>query len=253
MSLLSFVSARRGVVPVLAAALAVTLAPRAVRAQYTIDQRAGTQRRGPRFTVGGGVEYAQPVSQFRQNVDHGFGGGGWARLHVDPAGVLSLRADVHYVNYGNHTQYFGASTILGFVNLEETTSNNIIVATIGPQLSVPTGPIRPYVNGAIGFAHFYTETALKDQYDQTTLAQSTNYSDNSLVYTGGAGLYIPLVTGQQTVALDVGARYNAIGTTRYLAKGDIQSDPTTQYGIVITPHESDARFVTYHLGAAITF
>ena len=71
MSLLSFVSARRGVVPVLAAAIAVTLAPRAVRAQYTIDQRAGTQRRGPRFTVGGGVEYAQPVSQFRQNVDHG--------------------------------------------------------------------------------------------------------------------------------------------------------------------------------------
>lgn len=234
--------------------LAFTATPVVAHAQYTIDQRAGTrQAHAPRFTVGGGIEYAQPVSQFRQNVDHGFGGGGWARLHVDPAGVFSLRADVHYVNYGNHTQYFALSSGLGYVNLAETTSNNIIIGTIGPQLTVPTGPIRPYVNGAIGFAHFYTETALKDQYDQTTLAQSTNYSDNSLVYTGGAGLYIPLVTGQQTVALDVGARYNAIGTTRYLAKGDIQSDPTTQYGVVITPHESDARFVTYHLGAAITF
>lgn len=215
-------------------------------AQYTARRQAF---RPPRFTIGGGVDYAQPVSQFRRSVDHGFGGGGFARVNLDRGGLVSLRADVDYLSYGHVTQYLP----LGYYTLQQETSNNIIVATIGPQLTIPLGGPTVYANGGVGLGYFYTETSLSDYNSQQTYASRTNYSDNSLVYAAGAGLTIPFSVGSQTAALDLGARYHDIGTTRYLTKGDIRQDPTNPYGVLITPHQSDARFVTYRAGLALSF
>lgn len=243
----------------LATSLAVLLVlsiPAAAAAQVYNAQRT-LDITTPRMEIGAGVEYAQPVSQFSQNVRRGFGGGGHFLLGVDPARVLGLRVDANFINYGNKSQYYALNSAFRRINLEQQTSNNILLASIGPQISVPIGPVRPYVNGGIGVAYFYTQTSLKgsDPYSnqQVDIAQTTNYSDNSLAYTGGAGLYISLPMIAQSASLDVGARYNAVGRTRYLTKGDITNDPNDPNGIIITPRESDARFVTYHLGIAVRF
>ncbi|MGI9090171.1 MAG: hypothetical protein ACR2GG_03585 [Gemmatimonadaceae bacterium] len=235
----------------LVAALLAPFAPLALGAQRVVPLLP------PRMEVGAAFEYAQPVSQFRQNVRRGFGGGGHFILGLDRARILGLRVDADFINYGNESQYFVLSSAFRRINVEQKTSNNIFVASVGPQISVPTGPIRPYVNGAIGLAYFYTQTSLKgtDPYtnEQVDLAQATNYSDNSLAYSGAAGVYVPLPIIAQSASLDIGARYNAIGRTRYLTKGDITNDPNNPNGIIITPRESDARFVTYHLGIAVKF
>lgn len=207
----------------------------------------------PRFEIGGVLEYARPVGQFSQNVQRGFGGGGHFILGLDPARVLGLRIDADFVNYGKERQFFVVSSPFDRVELQEETSNNIFVATVGPQIMVPVGPVRPYVNGGIGIAYFYTETSLKGTYDPTTFAQTTNFSDNSLAYTGSVGVYIPFEVQRQSAALDIGARYNAIGTTRYLTKGDIVDDPDNPNALIITPRESDARFLTYRVGLAVKF
>jgi len=229
----------------LAAVLAVSVSSPAA-AQYTRQQQTFTPHR---FTIGGGFDYAQPVSQFRQYVDHGVGGGGYALLNLDKGGLVGIRADVDFLSYGHDTQYLP----LGYYTLQEETSNNIVVGTIGPQLTIPLGGPTLYANGGVGFGYFYTETSLNDYDSGQTYQSQTNYSDNSLVYAAGAGLTIPFSIGRQTVSVDLGARYHDIGKTRYLTKGDIYQDPANQYNVIITPHESDARFMTYRLGLALSF
>lgn len=55
------------------------------------------------------------------------------------------------------------------------------------------------------------------------------------------------------MSLNVGARYNSISSASYLTKGDIMDDPNSQYGIIITPHQSAADFITYQLGISFRF
>jgi opacity protein-like surface antigen len=113
---------------VLLTALAAVMAasvPSPAAAQYAQQRQSFTPHR---FTVGGGIDYAQPVSQFRQYVDHGFGGGGYALLNLDQGGLIGIRADVDMIRYGHATQYLP----LGYYTLQEETSNNILVGTIGP-------------------------------------------------------------------------------------------------------------------------
>lgn len=228
------------------AAVAVTSISTPAAAQYARQQQTFTPHR---FTIGGGIDYAQPVSQFRQNVEHGFGGGGYALYNLDQGGLLGIRADLDYISYGHNNQYLP----VGFYTLQEQTSNNIVVGTIGPQLTIPLGGPTLYANGGVGFGYFYTETSLNDYDTGQTYDSQTNYSDNSIVYAAGAGLTIPFSIGRQTIAVDLGARYHDIGKTRYLTKGDIQEDPTNPYNFIITPHETDARFMTYRLGLALSF
>lgn len=230
--------------------LVVLVGPAALGAQLMTRRAPMT---APRFEAGGNIEYAQPVSQFRQNVKQGYGLAGHFMIGLDPLSVLSLRLDGGYTNYGTQNQYYGSNSAFTRSALRQTTSNNVFVGSVGPQLTVPVGPVRPYVNGGVGFGYFYTNTNLSayDSYrgTYTTFGQRTNYSDNSLAYTGGAGVYIPL----GSMLLDLGARYNAIGKTRYLTRDDITDDPNNPYGVIITPHESEARFVTYRAGLAFRF
>jgi opacity protein-like surface antigen len=229
----------------LAATLTVVLAPASKAQEYT----GGTAR----MEAGGGLEYAQPLGDFRQNVRQGFGGAGHFLFGVDPDAIISIRADAGFINYGSETHYLPLSSSVRRIVVQENTTNNIFIASVGPQITFPIGRIRPYVNAGIGFAYLYTQSSLNADDESDPIAQTTNYSDNSVAYTGGAGFNIPLTTGRQSISIDVGARYNSVGSARYLTKGDIVDDPNDPYGIIITPHESAVNFVAYHLGASFRF
>jgi opacity protein-like surface antigen len=205
-----------------------------------------------RMEAGVDFTYARPVSQFRQNVRQGFGGGGHFLLGVDPGGVFGVRVGADFITYGNETQYFPLSSVFRRITLAQQTSNNIVVASVGPQFSIPQGPVRPYVNAGIGVGYFYTQSSLSSDDNSNTIATTTNFSDNSLAYTLGGGVQFPISSKKQVVLVDVGVRYNAIGRTRYLTKGDIQDDPYSG-GLIITPHESDARFLMYRAGVSVRF
>ena len=229
---------------------ALATAPSVASAQ--IGDLANMTPRHPRFDAGIGLEFAQPVGQFRQNVSQGFGGGGHFVFGLDPQGILGIRVDAGFINYGNEDRYVPVSGTIRLITLNESTSNNIFVASIGPQLAVRSGPIRPYVNAGVGIGYFYTETSLKD-YDGNELASNTNFSDNSLMYSLGGGVGIPLAVRGTQLSLDLGARYEDIGRTRYLTRNDLRDDPTSPYGVLITPHESEARYVAYHAGVSVRF
>jgi hypothetical protein len=211
--------------------------------------RAGAQygfgTRPARATLGGAAFVAQPVGEFKNYVNNGFGGGGHLMLRVDPRGFLALRADVGYLVYGHETKRVSLPDA-GRVQLDVTTSNNILTYSIGPQLMVPSGPIRPYVNAMAGGAYFFTESSVGGSDNSSGFANTRNFGDNVPSYGYGGGLFIPLAVRNARIGIDLGARFIRNGVTRYLREGGIQDDPDGGY--TVSPIESETNLVAYHIG-----
>ena len=203
---------------------------------------------GPvRGALGGNLVVALPVGEFADYIDTGFGLGFVGHLNLAGNGAVRLRLDGGFLQYGNETREICLTTCRIVVDL--TTSNNIVYGSIGPELAVTRGWIRPYVNAGIGGAYFTTTSHLDGQSDNEDFARTTNFDDGTFAWSAGGGLYIPLSMGRTPISIDLGARYHGNGTVRYLREGDIEDLPDGS--IVIHPQRSDANLVTLQLGVSI--
>ena len=202
-----------------------------------------------RFEVGGSVNYGLPRGAFRDNVRQGFGADAFFRWNFDRRGILSLRTDAGFLGYGRETKRVPLSgTIGGRILVDLTTSNSIVHAGIGPQLSAPDGPFRPYVNGGIGFSYFFTQSSVEGSSNNNeSFASTTNYDDVTLSLTSGAGVLIP-VGLRGDVALDLGVQYQNNGQVSYLRKGGIVDLPNG--GIQLNPIQSEANLLTFRVGVS---
>ena len=204
-----------------------------------------------RFTIGGGLLMSQPRGELANNIDNGFGGDLYGLFRVDPAGVLSLRADIGGLEYGSETIPSG-SVFGGRVGFEVETSNSIFWGAFGPQLMVPVGPVRPYGNVAIGIMGFSTNSAVRGtgQYQGETFASSQNQSDETHTWIFGGGLYIPFYGKLSMLSLDIGGRYFTGGEATYLREGAIRDNPDGS--ITLFPSHSETDQVTWHVGVSYT-
>ncbi|MFL5577284.1 MAG: hypothetical protein ACJ79S_15100 [Gemmatimonadaceae bacterium] len=230
-------------------AAALAAAPTAARAQL-FDLRQPAPQRPPRFF--GGIEgiYAVPQREFGRYVDHGWGISGYLLAAVDQRGALALRLDGGFLNYGNEKKRACINSTIGCrIDVDVETSNNIAFVGVGPQLMVPNGRFRPYVNGTVGYSYFFTESSLEGSNSGVSFTRTTNYDDGVLSTAAGAGVYVPLRAGRTPISIDLGARYRWNGKTRYLREGSIVDFPDGS--IEITPIESRTDFVTYQLGVTI--
>lgn len=205
----------------------------------------------PNIIVGGGLNYAQSVGEFADNVKGGGGGSGFLVLGLDRQGIIGLRVDGGFLIYGHERKRVPlSSTVGGRIMVDVTTDNNIATFGIGPQITAPRGPIRPYVNGTVGLAYFFTQSSVSGTSNSqaSPFASTENYNDAQLALAGGAGVYVPVSAGKVPVMLDIGARFQGNGRTRYLKEGSItdNSDGSISY----SPIESQTNFVSYHLGVS---
>ena len=209
-----------------------------------------TSRPSQRFYGGGGLLVAQPIGEFDDYIDTGFGLGAHGLFRLDRSGIVGLRLDGGFVNYGSQTKRVPLSnTIGGRIRVDVNTSNNIFFLAAGPQLMMPTGGVRPYVNAGAGVSVFATTSSVEGVDSTEPFASDNNHSDVTLAYGGGAGLYIPVYRGRSVVSIDLGARYHSNGSVEYLREGSIRDLPDGS--IQITPIRSRADLVTYHLGVSI--
>jgi len=221
---------------------------------------AFAQRRGDdwgwrspsRLYAGGAFIYGKPQGEFGDNVDQGFGGGGHLIFRVDPVGLLGLRLDVSGLEYGRERTRVPLSPTLGgriLVDLE--TTNSMLLFGVGPQLMVPTGQLRPYLNGSVGLAYFSTQSYIRgqDQPDEYRFGNTTHFDDVSLAYGAGAGVYIPITRRRRPISLDVGARYQRAGRAEYLVEGSITDNPDGTLSFL--PLESDIDLATFHVGITV--
>lgn len=187
---------------------------------------------------------AQPVGEFADYVDAGFGGSAHVVVPVERSGSLAFRVGLDYIVYGHESE---RSYYQGFP-LEVTTSNNILAANVGVQVTSPAGPIRPYLSGTVGLGYFFTTSSLSGRYSDEPFDSRTNYQDVTYAWTGGAGMYIPITTGNTPISLDLGARYHDNGRARYLREGSIQDNGSS---LSYTPIESETNLVVYQVGISV--
>ena len=209
-----------------------------------------------RHSAGIAFIVGQPLGDFKQNVSNGFGFDGMGSLGLDSRGIVSLRAQIGWLQYSRKTETFWVNSGFGLYQLESETKSGVLTLGVGPQIMAPTGTARPYVAGTIGLARFSTSTAINIPSSQSNsgsteqLASQTVSSDNLLSLTGAAGVAFALsIFGNSGVLADLGVRYVHNGLAKYVSSDGVQyngtGDPT------ITPTESEADFITYRLGVVI--
>ena len=199
---------------------------------------------GATFTV------AQPRGEFSDFVDGGFGGHVNYVHQLDRDGWLGIRADAGLIVYGYETQRVPLSpTIGGRILVDLTTSNNLAYVGVGPQIGVPNGTLRPYVNGYAGYSFIWTQSSVSGTYDDEDFASTTNFDYGGFSYGGGAGLYIPVKRGPSPASIDIGVRYHNNGVAEYLREGDIEDNPDGS--ITLYPVRSDTDLLTFHIGFSI--
>lgn len=212
-------------------------------------QRERAPRRPSGFYLGGALALAQPQGEFDDFVDQGFGLGGHL-LYAPRGSQLGLRLDVGALTYGSERSSVPLSpTLGGRIRVDLTTSNNIAFAGLGPQLGVPDGRLRPYVNASAGVSYLYTESSVDGVDDNRDFARTTNFDDVTFGYGAGGGVYIPLRRGASPISLDAGVRYQNNGEAEYLREGDIRDNPDGS--ITLTPVRSDTDLFTAYLGVSV--
>jgi opacity protein-like surface antigen len=193
---------------------------------------------------------SRPTGAFQKNVGLGYGANVAYLFRVDKAGWLSLRADGGFAVYGNEHFHAPLSpTIGGRIQVKVNTNNNVIPLSIGPQLQVPTGRVRPYVHAGIGGQYFFTQSNVEGEDSDWDFASTTHQSDWTSAWVAGGGVYIPVSEGKTKVALDFGVHYYNGGRAQYLKPGSIQDLPDTQ--IRITPLESETHMMLVRIGVRI--
>jgi hypothetical protein len=193
---------------------------------------------------------SRPLGGLAQNIGFGYGLDAAYLLRLDRKGYLSLRAGVGFAQYGNESMHVPLSpTIGGRITVKVSTDNYIVPMSIGPQLSIPTGPVRPYINAGIGGQAFFTESHVDGSDDNEDFARTTNQQDWTSSWVAGGGVFVPLYMRKISVQLDLGVQYFGSGHARYLRPGSIEDLPNSQ--IRITSFESDTRLALVHLGVRI--
>jgi hypothetical protein len=105
------------------------------------------------------------------------------------------------------------------------------------------------VNASFGFSYFATTTSLKGQNNVEDFASTTNYSDGTFAWRGGAGLRVRVSNGRTPVSLDLGVERHQNGVAEFLTKGDIVDHPDGS--ITILPNRSEANLMTVRMGVTI--
>lgn len=204
--------------------------------------------RAPCWYLDGTVIGAQPTGDFALNVDEGWGFEFGGRYQLDPAGMLSIRASLGFINYGSETLRF--CSVYGCrVGIDLDAQNNILFMGVGPEFGIQLGPLRPYARAAVGVGYFETTSGLSGDDSGYTFAGTNNFDDVVFQQRVGAGLGLRLSNGRNPVWLDFGADYHHNGVANYLKEGDIVDQPDGS--IVIFPRRSEANLWSFRLGVSV--
>jgi hypothetical protein len=235
------------VAPLIAALLfVITPVVRQASAQL-IGETNDESRPAARGYIAVGARGAQPLEDFANYIDFGYGFGGYVAHALDSRGVFSIRGSIDMLWYGHETTRHSLSDWSNST-LDVTTSNNIFSIGIGPYLTVPGPGVRPFLTGTVGFSYFSTSTAVKWRYSEETLDNWTDFSDGVTAWTGGGGLLIPLTRSQRPVLLELSAIYHGNGEAEYLREGSISRDDDGN--AVFTPIRSRTNLVLYTIGVS---
>jgi hypothetical protein len=211
---------------------------------------AGSGGGGRTYHAGGALAFAQPTGEFRDYVDFGFGIQGFFLAPIDESGIVSLRIDGGILSYGRETKRVCLSSTVGCrIQVDVTTSNNILLLGFGPEIGIPLGSARLYGSLTGGISYFSTDSEVRGSPNQDAFATTNNYGDAGFAWRGGAGIQIPLSRGETPVSLDFGVGFQGNGRREYLTSGDLSENPDGS--LLLNVRRSDADFRLWTLGISV--
>ncbi len=205
-----------------------------------------------RITLGALGIAAAPRGEFQSNLGKGLQGGGFdafGLLRLDGRGVLSLRVEGGGLWYGSESQR--VRFVSPRIGVKVVTTNSIAELGFGPELAVPVGPVRPYVNATYGVHYFSTSSSLEglETSSNSNSYSTTHQADATSTYGFGGGVRVPVGPERWDVAIDAGSRYYHGGTAEYLKEGDIVDNPDGS--LTIHTRRSRTDFQTFYLGFSV--
>lgn len=199
------------------------------------------------------LSLALPQGEFGEQVDNlGYGiSGEFMFLSPKPRSPFGIGLNLGYFIYGNESRSEPMYNIPEvFLRVERT--NNLVNFHLVFEIGLPTGRIRPYVQGLFGGQYLFTETSVKNERNSEEFASSTNYDDWAWSYGAGGGMSILLsgdpVTEIGAIYLDLKGRYLFGSEATYLKEGSVEV-----IGQQVTYHPSKSRtdIFTIHAGVRV--
>ena len=211
--------------------------------------------------------YFRPQGQLASLIGHSGGYGAHGLMHASGT-PFSLRFDYRRVIYGAHTyqrRWYDHGKRES-VDVDSSVSNNIRSFLIGPQLTLPFGPIRPYVGIAVGGSVASTEWDVEEHRasdDAESTCNDDDDADSSTICIGNVasellpnigqilgghwsgsftrtiGLVIPFTIGRSLMAIDIGVTEHRNGRTSLKREGDQRR------------YRSDLAFRTIQIGVTL--
>jgi len=197
---------------------------------------------------------ALPQGEFGKQVDNlGYGlSGEFMFLSPKPVSPFGIGLNLGYYVYGMESRREPWSHTIPDVYLNVNRTNNLLNFHIVFELGMPTGIIRPYIQGLFGGNYLYTETSVNGDYDNNNIASNTNFDDWAWSYGAGGGIAILLsgdpVTEMGAIYLDLKGRYLFGSKADYLKEGSIQ---IINSKVIYNPSQSKTDILTLHLGIRI--
>lgn len=199
------------------------------------------------------LSLAIPQGEFADQVDNlGYGfSGEFMLLSPKPRSPIGLGLNISYYIYGNESRSEPMYNIPEvFVRVDRT--NNLVNFHVVFEIGLPTGRIRPYVQGLFGGEYLFTETSVKNESNQDPFASSTNYDDWAWSYGVGGGISILLsgdsVTEIGAIYLDLKGRYLFSSEAVYLKEGSVEVD---RQQLRYYPSVSKTDLISIHAGVRV--
>jgi hypothetical protein len=237
----------------LAAAVLLTGAL-ALAGQEGYSEPARRERYMMSLSIGG----AFPVGAFMNNLGHigpsvslSFA----ARLGDSPF-MATFECSAVLLGLRSHHEYLSGTIP---VEVEVTTTNNLLQGLVGIKFQPGTGHARPYLEGLAGFDYFFTETVVSNnEYPWDEIASDTNFDYGTFCAGAGAGVDVmwkggrlnPDGTRNAAYRLDFKVRYLFGGRAKYLRDDSI----VYKKGIPIYLYrESTTNMVSVQVGILVNF
>jgi hypothetical protein len=130
------------------------------------------------------------------------------RQPLDKVGIMAVRLEAAYAALGkDRTRVVEGQGTTSESITEVQISHQVFLLDLGFQLQVPRGILRPYVAASGGLAHFISSVTVTRQVNANAqVPDSSGMSDNSLAYSGTAGILLMISSKTKPVFLDAGFR-----------------------------------------------
>jgi opacity protein-like surface antigen len=190
--------------------------------------------------------YVRPAGEFAHYSGDGMGVEYAFVLPVDRTQLFSVRTSVGYIGFGrvedelcHYTETAGCRR-----TFETSTRRSLAYLNVGPQLTVVTERVRPWVHAGIGLSMFRSNSS-------PGVTETDSYSTTGFDWTAGGGVSILPFGDGSRLAIQLGARYHGGSTVSYLPKGTIEAGADDHYSF--TPGDGRRDVFAMTLGLALVF